>query len=122
MRMCRVSFASPSARQFGGRTAMSRLPGARSLLLALLPLTAGSGLTLPAQAQPGAMRGGPPSAPPPREPVQLPQSVPARQKLAAVHDYSKARSWPEAVRLLQALLDAPADSFRRMSYRDKQGK
>jgi outer membrane protein assembly factor BamB len=54
--------------------------------------------------------------------VRLPQDVPARQKLAAAHDYSKVRAWAETVRLLQALLDAPADSFRREPYRDKHGK
>jgi len=55
-------------------------------------------------------------------PVQLPDDAQARQRLAAAHDYIKVQSWPEAVRLLQSLLDARTDSFRRTIDRDKHGK
>lgn len=101
---------------------MSRFPGARSLLFALILFAASGGLTAPARAR--RVKFQPASTPPPptREAPRLPQDAQMRQKLTAAHDYIKVRKWPEAVRLLQTLLDAPADSFQRVSYRDKHGK
>lgn len=95
---------------------------APKLRLAAVFLSIGA-FTLSAQGQPPDR---PPSAapmpPPPGEPVTLPQDTQARQRLAAADDYIRVRAWPEAVRLLQTLLDARADSFRRVTYRDKRGR
>ena len=78
---------------------------------------------LSARAQmPDRPPSGTPVPPPPGEPVTLPQDIQARQRLAAADDYIRVRAWPEAVRLLQALLDARSDSFRRVTYRDKRGR
>lgn len=74
--------------------------------------------TMPAQTEkvPSA------AAPPLVESILLPQDGSARQRLAAAHDYVKVRSWPEAVRLLQALLDAKSDAFYRKSETDRNGQ
>jgi len=45
--------------------------------------------------------------------VTLPTDPAARKKLEAARDYLQSRSWPEAVRMLQSLLDAPKDTLVR---------
>jgi outer membrane protein assembly factor BamB/tetratricopeptide (TPR) repeat protein len=59
--------------------------------------------------QPG--RGAPESLPAAAESLSLPVDHSAPRKLDAAAEYLKARSWADAVRLLQAVLDAPADTF-----------
>jgi outer membrane protein assembly factor BamB len=95
---------------------------APKLRLAVVFLSIGV-FTLSARGQPpDRPPSGAPAPPPPGEPVTLPQDIQARQRLAAADDYIRVRAWPEAVRLLQVLLDARADSFRRVTYRDKRGR
>ena len=47
----------------------------------------------------------------PTDPVTLPIDRSARKKLVTARDYVKEESWSEAVRLIQAILDAPEDGF-----------
>jgi outer membrane protein assembly factor BamB len=47
----------------------------------------------------------------PTDPVTLPLDRSAKRKLATVRDYVQEESWPEAIRLIQAILDAPEDGF-----------
>jgi outer membrane protein assembly factor BamB len=44
-------------------------------------------------------------------PIVLPKDPALRKKLEAARDYIQTREWPEAVGLLQSLLDARTDSF-----------
>lgn len=97
---------------------MSRWLAARSLLFGLTLLLFGG---LPATTRSQNYKPTP-AALPQGEPMRLPEDVPARQRLAAAHDYVKAHSWPKAVRLLQALLDSKTDSFHRVVARDRHGK
>jgi outer membrane protein assembly factor BamB len=92
---------------------------APKLLLAVVFLSL-SAFVVPARAQ----RDAPSSATTPAvgDPVTLPQDVQARQRLTAAEDYIKAQAWPEAIRLLQSLLDKRTDSFRRVTYRDARGR
>jgi outer membrane protein assembly factor BamB len=53
----------------------------------------------------------PPDAPAPVEPIELPTDLTSRTKLDAASDYIKEERWPEALRTLQALLDARDDKF-----------
>src|SRR5205814_1883754 len=45
-----------------------------------------------------------------------------RRKLDAAQDYIKVRSWPEAVRLLQGVLDAREDGFLKIAPTGARGK
>jgi outer membrane protein assembly factor BamB len=56
------------------------------------------------------------------EPVVLATEPLARRKIDAAHDYIKAGSWAEAVRLLQALLDARGDAFLPLRPADSRAK
>src|ERR1700676_2241637 len=50
-------------------------------------------------------------AAPPTALVTLPTDLASRRKLEAARDYINVKDWGEAVRLLQALLDAREDTF-----------
>lgn len=56
------------------------------------------------------------------DPVTLPTNPAARRKLEAARDYIQSRDWAEAVRLIQALLDAREDSFLRAPVTRADGK
>src|SRR5262245_29908506 len=60
------------------------------------------------------------AAPTPVDPVTLPVERSLRKKLDAANDYIKAGLWPDAVRLLQILLDSREDSF--LEQPDPKGK
>src|SRR5262249_8349191 len=53
---------------------------------------------------------GPDASPPPQGGV-LTIDPTLRRKIETARDYIAERSWPEAVRLLQAVLESPQDSF-----------
>src|SRR5262249_60178857 len=56
------------------------------------------------------------------DPVTLPEDRNAARKLEAVRDYTNEGSWPEAVRLLQGMLEAREDGFFRLEETDVKGK
>ncbi|HXG12046.1 MAG TPA: hypothetical protein VNK04_19990, partial [Gemmataceae bacterium] len=63
----------------------------------------------------------PPSAPV-SEPLTLPTDWLARKKIETAVDYIKEQQWPEAVRLLQAILDAREDTFLQVEEKDTDGR
>src|SRR5262245_63792615 len=67
----------------------------------------------------------PPEAPPASpvsEPLTLPSDRLARKKIETALDYIKEQQWPEAVRLLQAVLDAKEDTFLRQEAKGPRGQ
>ncbi len=94
---------------------MSMPPCARSLwpyLAALLVLLGGG---LPEGTGQALKAPEPDPALPPPDPVLLTTDLVLRRKLDAAQDYIKVRSWAEAVRLLQGVLDAPEDAFLKVT-------
>lgn len=91
---------------------MPRLRQAGPLLCVLL-------LAAPLPAQTPDTSGQPVPA---GEPVTLPTDRQARKRLDLALERVKAEQWPEAVRALQGLLDAPEDLFIERKSTDKDGK
>jgi hypothetical protein len=95
------------------RRPAGRTPSRAALGLALVCALGAGSLT----AQPPTIKDdlsrkdGDGPANPPADPITLPQDRAARQRLEAARDYLGQADWAQAVRLLQALLDAPEDSF-----------
>jgi outer membrane protein assembly factor BamB/tetratricopeptide (TPR) repeat protein len=54
--------------------------------------------------------------------IQLPTDPKMKRKLEAARDYVREQSWPEACRLVQALLDAGEDTFVPVPARGAGGK
>jgi outer membrane protein assembly factor BamB/tetratricopeptide (TPR) repeat protein len=63
-----------------------------------------------------------PPQPIPFATVTLPSDARLRQKLEAAHDYIKAKEWPEAVRVLQDLIDVKEDQFLPAKTPPAEGK
>lgn len=82
-----------------------------SCLGALSALSLGSFTPAARGYQVTSMQPGQPEPATPVDPVTLPVERAARKKLDAAHDYIQAGRWPDAVRLLQTVLDAKEDNF-----------
>jgi outer membrane protein assembly factor BamB/tetratricopeptide (TPR) repeat protein len=79
--------------------------------LVLAPLFSGGARAPAADDPPFGQTRDPEATPATPEPVVLATDPLVRRKIEAVQDYIKVRSWAEAVRVLQGLLDARTDAF-----------
>jgi outer membrane protein assembly factor BamB len=91
-----------------------RLPGV-GIPLALFAVLSGHARGLQGGAVPTADASGGAA---PAVVVTLPTDRQAQTKLGAANEYLQARSWREAFQVLQALLDAPEDSFLELPGAD----
>jgi outer membrane protein assembly factor BamB len=96
---------------------MTRLSSARLVLglLSLVPLSA------PTRGQAPDRHGSDPTPVVSGPPLILPSDRQLARRIEAARDYIRARDWPQAVRILQALLDHHEDAFAHLSSAKARG-